>query len=185
MEEVAVGVVAVFSGPVAVEAGTLADLLSRWYGTSGTESCPWPHVTFQGGMCSDLARLQQAISTLAGKFAPVEAEVDGIGYFDPPSNVVYLRVTPTAEMRALNHAADATLRSECSEVWDYYTPENWVPHVTVAWEDLLDEDIMRAKEDLHGYHPKAQERITGLTLLVLDPETKTWQITRTFPLGGV
>ncbi|WP_033341855.1 2'-5' RNA ligase family protein [Catenuloplanes japonicus] len=46
--------------------------------------------------------------------------------------VLWLGVTPTAELMAVHRAVHERLAAAGVEVWEHYRPDRWVPHCTVS-----------------------------------------------------
>lgn len=57
-------------------------------------------------------------------------QLDFVGQFI--GRVLWLGVTPTAELLGLHHAVHDRLAAQGVEVWEHYRPGRWVPHCTVS-----------------------------------------------------
>jgi 2'-5' RNA ligase len=79
-----------------------------------------------------LEQFVPALAAFAETLAPFEVRLASIGIFADTTNVVFLGVVVTDALLALHrqtHAALGAFRESC---WDYYAPDAWVPHVSVA-----------------------------------------------------
>lgn len=57
-------------------------------------------------------------------------DLDFVGQF--VGRVLWLGVTPTAELLAVHRAVHERLTAAGIEVWEHYRPGRWVPHCTVS-----------------------------------------------------
>jgi 2'-5' RNA ligase len=57
-------------------------------------------------------------------------DLDFVGQF--VGRVLWLGVTPTAELLAVHRAVHERLTAAGIEAWDHYRPGRWVPHCTVS-----------------------------------------------------
>jgi 2'-5' RNA ligase len=57
-------------------------------------------------------------------------DLDFVGQF--VGRVLWLGVTPTAELLAVHRAVHERLTAAGVEVWEHYRPGRWVPHCTVS-----------------------------------------------------
>ncbi|GAB1642280.1 2'-5' RNA ligase family protein [Krasilnikovia sp. MM14-A1259] len=86
-----------------------------------------PHVSLAAA-----ARLEPIADALAGLDLGVglTLDLDFVGQF--VGRVLWLGVTPTAELLAAHRAVHERLAAAGIEVWDHYRPGRWVPHCTVS-----------------------------------------------------
>jgi 2'-5' RNA ligase len=159
-----VGVLSILEGPLLDEALRLWKLFETDYHSTGVQSFDHPNVSFQGGQCEQLAAVERALSELAGCLSPFEVIVDGWSCFES-SNVIFLMVVPTDELKHINRLINDLLQQHCREVFDAYLPTRWHPHVTLAMQDLSDDDFERARRDLGDYRPHHRQTLSNLHLV--------------------
>ena len=181
-----VGVLSLLEGTLLAEARRLWKLFETEYGSTGAQAFDYPNLTFQGGICDDVEGLAGALAGMCQQTAPVEIIVDGLGYFETPAPTVYLKVQRTEELQHINRAVNAVLSATCVHVAEYYLPERWVPHVTLAMGDLTPHDLERSRQDLRQYHPRYQQVISSLQLVQRHEPTGRIEIVQGYPLclGG-
>ena len=170
-------------GAVLDEARRLWKLFETGYASKGVQSFDHPNVTFQGGYCRDVALLEAALSELSRQLRPFEVIIDGFGHFVVPSKAVFLKVRLTEELRHINRAVNDVLKGYCDEVFEHYLPETWVPHVTVATDDLTDVNFERAKRDLGGYRPYYRQVISSIQLAQRSAETGRIEVVKSYSCG--
>lgn len=166
-----------------IEAQRLWKLFAIEYGSSGVQCFDYPNVTFQVGHCQDVTYLGDALAQLSHQFIPFELTIDGWACFER-SGVFYLKVHPTAKLGAIHRAVNGLLRQHGVEVFDHYRLEEWVPHVTVAMQDLTAENLTRAKQDMQGYHPRYRQLISNIHLVQRCHELGRIELVRSIRVSG-
>ncbi|MBI5035444.1 MAG: 2'-5' RNA ligase family protein [Chloroflexi bacterium] len=160
-----VGILSILEGDVLNEANRLWKLFETEYGSVGVQSFDYPNVTFQVGKCQDVARLANAIPALVRPLQPFEIIVDGLVRFESYEKAIFLRVQLTEELRRIHKIVSQLLGQYCENLIDYYLPEKWIPHITVAMTDLTPEQFKRAMHDLRDYCPYYRQTLSNLTLV--------------------
>lgn len=135
------------------------------YNSCGVQSFDHPNLGFQGGSCSNLDSLKDELSNLCVALSPFKVTIEGFGFFEAPSKVVYLKVLKTDELIEIHKKINNSL-AKCSEnLFEYYKPENWVPHITLAMDDLSETDFNNFKEKYKDYFPSFKQTISNLALV--------------------
>ncbi|MFG6147715.1 hypothetical protein [Halobacillus sp. B23F22_1] len=57
------------------------------------------------------------------------------------------------------------LERYCATLFDLYTPDQWVPHITLAMGDLSSEDLQLFKENNHHMKPVLTPKVDHLSLV--------------------
>ncbi len=176
-----IGVLSILEGALLDEARRLWALFEREYQSKGVQSFDYPNVTFQGGRCHNVAQVQDALSRLSRQLRPFEVMVDGWSCFEP-SNVVFLKVVLTDDLKHINQVVNDMLQRYCDELFDNYLPRRWPPHITVAMADLTEDNLKRARRDLRDYYPRCWQLISNLHLVRLRRETGRIEIVQSCTL---
>jgi hypothetical protein len=91
-----------------------------------------PHISLT--VCNELD-VESATAALADAFdnrRGTDLTLGFAGAFPGPPPVVFAGVVSTDDLLALQHTARAAIRACASSVWEYYLPDRWVPHCTLA-----------------------------------------------------
>ena len=115
--------------------------LSETCGLDEIEKFKHPHLSFQGGTTDSLDTLLDDFDTFIHGIDPFEVRVRGMDHFE--NRVIFLRVDKTPDIMALNESLTTFLKRHCSSVFEQYEPGSWIPHISIALEDL-DEITFRA-----------------------------------------
>jgi 2'-5' RNA ligase len=167
-----IGILSILEGAVAEESKRLWTLFENVYGSKGVQSFDYPNVTFQAGYCHDIALVQNTLAALSRNLSPFTVIVDGLDYFDSSSKAVFLSVQLTAELRQINQTINDMLSKCCEEIFESYRPEKWRPHITVAMDDLTDENFARAWQDLKDYQPHYRQTLSNICLVYVNKTTQ-------------
>jgi 2'-5' RNA ligase len=141
------------------------DVFETEYNSIGVQSFDHPNLGFQGGSCSNIDSLKDELSNLCVALSPFDVKVEGFGFFEAPSKVVYLKVLKTDELIELHKKINNSLAKCCENLFEFYTPENWVPHITLAMDDLSEKGFNNFKERYKDYLPSFKQTISNLALV--------------------
>ena len=114
----------------------------------GIISFPIPHFTLVGAESFDLTKIQSGLQRVCLKIPPFNVETAGLGIFTGESPVIYLSVVKSLNLMNFHQQI-------CQDIWNcenqpnsLYSPEAWVPHITLALLDVTVEKISGAISDL-------------------------------------
>ncbi len=124
--------------------------LKRDLGLAGVYVTPYPHFSYHVAASYDAARLEPQLAEIAAGTDPFEVAVAGLGVFAGPAPVLYIGVVRSAALAALHGCLWSALtgRGLASGALDYYAPEAWMPHITLAVGDLDGERLAEAMRRL-------------------------------------
>jgi 2'-5' RNA ligase len=102
-----------------------------------------PHVSLAVFSKADPAKLKQIADSLAQTLEPFPVQLEAVGTFPTPDNVLFLTPIPTKQLLKIHHQFHQYLQDESIESSEYYLPDRWVPHCTIEI-NLPDEQLDRA-----------------------------------------
>ncbi len=147
-----------------------------------------PHITLQGVYNqADLELLKECVGRVAAQTSPFCVNVTGVGLLSSPSNpemlFLHLHVEKSPELVALYAALKRELQALGLQTYRY-SPEEWIPHLTLAYGRW-------SRADLHGLLRELGPRLP-VCILPADElrlnrlrETGDWQLVARFPFGEV
>ncbi len=117
-------------------------------GLKGIKATPFPHFSWQVADDYGFPGLENELQVFADTAEPFSVRTTGIGVFSGPDPVIYILIVK-----------DRTLTRFHKNVWDlslpfarepaeFYSPDTWVPHVTLAHTDVNRETLSCAMEEL-------------------------------------
>ncbi|OGD59433.1 hypothetical protein A3K78_07465 [Candidatus Bathyarchaeota archaeon RBG_13_52_12] len=158
-----IGILSVIEDQPYKEVMRLWKLFEKQYNSIGVQIFNHPNLTFQGGEVKDIKVLTRDFRDLAAEIEPFKIEVDGFGRFD--KRVIYIRVMKSREIARINEAVDQLLRSSGVAVFEEYTPEHWIPHITVAMDDLVGSEFDKAWSSLSGVKFGFEQKLHNICLV--------------------
>jgi len=94
----------------------------------------WPlHLSWQGAESYQIQEAHARIKMIADTFAPIVSRVDGVGIFTGKEPVLYLSVTRTPELSALNATLWEALSPLAESPNRYFSPQEWAPHISLMY----------------------------------------------------
>ncbi|WP_175639153.1 2'-5' RNA ligase family protein [Metabacillus schmidteae] len=135
------------------------------YKSIGVQSFEHPNIGFQGGSCLSVDPLKEELLNLCNKLSPFEILIDGFDFFETTPKVVYLKVIKTSELIELHKKINNLLEKCCVDLFELYTPANWVPHITLAMADLSETSFNEFKKKNRDNFPSFWQTISNLALV--------------------
>jgi 2'-5' RNA ligase len=100
-----------------------------------------PHVTYHVADSYDQDAVDAAMSAIASATPAFELETHGLGVFRGEQTVLFLHVTPSPALSALHAAVLRGVEAIARGPREFYVPETWVPHITLAAGGLREEQL--------------------------------------------
>lgn len=123
------------------------------------------------------AWVSEALEEVAESFDPFELALCGMASFG--TNVIYVRVEESPELRRLHDALVESLTGYVETLNERYEGNGYTPHLTIA-DKLTADDYTAARRVLNGYFPRRRFEVDAIHLL---RGRGRWVITRSYPLG--
>ncbi|HVZ81508.1 MAG TPA: 2'-5' RNA ligase family protein [bacterium] len=143
-----------------------------------------PHVSLAVFDSYDGNKLHSTLKKLSGTFPPRPAQLSALGTFPGKEGVLFLSPKVGRFLLEIHEALHRFLPGVTRGNWDYYLPENWVPHCTLSihlspGELAAGMDLVRKKfSGLKG-------RYARLALVEVDPGLKKpIRLISSIPLSG-
>jgi 2'-5' RNA ligase len=158
-----IGILSILEDQHYKEVKQLWKLFEKQYHSIGVQTFNHPNLTFQGGEAKDVKALTRNFRDFASEIEPFEIEVDDLGSFY--RKVIYLRVRKSKEIARINQVVNQYLKSRSVKVIDEYAPERWIPHITIAMDDLLEDEFDKAWRDLSGTRFRFEQKLHNICLV--------------------
>ncbi|MGE5141281.1 MAG: 2'-5' RNA ligase family protein [Rudaea sp.] len=169
-------------GPAREETLRLWAWLEKKYGASKAQLYPHPHITYYYGLLgnADVWEIERGLERISSVFRPLEVFIDGVDVFS--SEVIYLAVRRTPELDRLQMLIGDLVEKCGAEPVRNYRPGNWVPHVTLAVEDLKPPAFSAALRELSEQRISLRSAVSSLKFYQdSGPEGSSTQ--KDWPLG--
>ena len=165
-----IGIVSNLEGKPYKDIKKLWAWLEREYSCVAYEAYSHPHVSFQAAKTSDIRQLKRDVQKLASQIKPFEIEVGGLLHFD--KKVICLQIRKTRELVKLHKLVNQFLEARCRDLFDYYLPHNWIPHITLAQEVPAARSFEKAWRELRDSNIRFRQRLNNICMVKWYPNGK-------------
>ena len=110
--------------------------LEREFGVHGIYTTPFPHFSYQVAQGFDLDAAEPILQRIAARAAPFRIKTAGLGIFNVTHPVLYVPVVRSPTLSALHEMLWSELAPLATGAPDYYRPDMWMPHITLAHGDI-------------------------------------------------
>jgi 2'-5' RNA ligase len=114
----------------------------------GIQSSPFPHFTWQVTEGYDLPRLKKRLSSICKKVDPFTVRITGVGIFTGEKPTIYLAIFKNSPLIQLHELLWQATREFSVDPSPFYAPTQWVPHITLGYNDVKPANIGCAMEML-------------------------------------
>lgn len=126
-----------------------------------------PHVSLAVARDIDMTALPDALNGIA-EHAPAELTFASVGAFPTAEGVVFLAPVVTAELLRWHAEVWRVFIAHAQEPWQYYAPDQWSPHMTMAY-GLNKRDMMSALDYLLGMPLPLAAQLSALVIVNATP----------------
>jgi 2'-5' RNA ligase len=141
------------------------DRVEQRFGLRRVRASTLPHITYACGQDARLAELQERLAAAAAQIEPFTVSLNGIGVFEGPSPVVFLRVEATPALERVHSLVASAVRAAGMDLIPHYHAGHWTPHVTLAVGDLGPAQLEPVLAELGRFPTVFQAELSSLTLL--------------------
>ncbi|MFO7583982.1 MAG: 2'-5' RNA ligase family protein [Anaerolineales bacterium] len=117
-------------------------------GLSSINTTPFPHFSWLIAEDFDWERLDLEISDISKSVGPFTIQATGLGIFAGPNPVLYIPIVRTAELSRIHQLVWEKILPIGKELSPHYAPQNWMPHITLAFGELSNQDLSCALEKM-------------------------------------
>jgi 2'-5' RNA ligase len=103
---------------------------------SGIGMTSLPHFSWQSAEKYDIEKLDRVMRGLSDEFAPFTVHTSGLGLFTGSYPVLYLSLVKSEQLLILHKKIWFQIGPFAEKISQYYSPDFWVPHITIAYHDL-------------------------------------------------
>ena len=134
-------------------------------GLSGIEATPVPHFSWGGAHEIELHTADQVLTAFSDQVEPFVTPAGGLGLFLKPEPVVFIPVVKTPKLLALHGRLWDQLGAFSSVLSPYYSPEAWMPHITLAQWNLTVPAINCAIETIFSIDLSMEIAVDNLAVI--------------------
>jgi len=128
--------VSILPKPFSQQVEALWDELEEEHGLAGIRVTPYPHFSWQIGEDYNLPALEALLGDVVKSTAPLIVRTTGIGIFTGPRPVIFIPVVKNAALIDFHTQLWEQTQDIGQGLSPYYNPQNWIPHISLAYEDI-------------------------------------------------
>jgi hypothetical protein len=152
-------------------------------GISRIKTTSFPHLTWVIAKHTDEDLVDHQLNIFRKKITPFVFSTNGIGVFTGKRPAVYIQIKPDIRLLAFQNQLYDLFSDHSEGLKKFYAPDRWIPHISVAIEDIDTSNIGRVMEYLLPKSFKHDIRIEYFTL-VRKELGKNMEIVRAYRLSG-
>lgn len=130
------GLVSLLPSPYYEQVEAIWKELEDECGLMGIKVTPYPHFSWQIAQDYDFERLKQILGEVASAARPIRVVTAGLGLFTGPRPVIFISIVKTAALMDFHTRMWARTQEASQNASPYYSPQAWVPHISLAYEDV-------------------------------------------------
>lgn len=115
--------------------------LETRFGLTGIQVTPYPHFSWQIGEDYSMDLLAEAAQEVGTATPPLLVTTAGLGLFTGANPVIYISVVKTPALVAVHRLIWQRFEHVCQGVSPLYSPGLWMPHISLAYEDVTPKNI--------------------------------------------
>lgn len=146
-----------------------------WYelrdecGVQGIYVTPLPHFSWQVAEDYDWDVLESVLREIASEARPFTVNTAGLALFTGENPVVYIPAVRTRELSEFHEMIWEQLKPVSTGLIQYYAPPFWMPHISLAYQDVDPEKLRCLMDKLAFRIFNWSIEIDNLTL-IYEPE---------------
>ena len=125
-----------------LDKSTSAKIESLWQeleiscGLVGVKKTPFPHFSWQVAEAYDLSRLATALGKISRHADQLTVHTTGLGLFSGENPIVYLSIIKDKPLLSFHAFLWEQMDGIAINPSTYYSPDRWIPHITLAFNDI-------------------------------------------------
>ena len=160
----------------------LWDQMEREFGVARGYPGAMPHFTIHLAAEYGLDATRAIVGEVARTQRPFAVPTSGLGVFTGEMPILYIPVIRTRTLDDLHSRLYQELAPHCSGHFPYYSPESWMPHITIGQVNLAPQVLPALLEWLA--HQPLSWQLEAATLAIAGDTGISVELFGTFPLLG-
>lgn len=156
--------------------------LDHHFGIKSVWIDPDPHFSWQIAENYDVNALFPILETFSKEQQPFTIETQGLAEFDDAEKILYIKIVPEKQIVALHAKLWGLLLAHSERKSIIYSPQTWVPHITLASQGLNSAMISDIKEFLAPEPFHWWMRVDNI-LLASQRSENSFEVSHYFQLG--
>ncbi|HHV01851.1 MAG TPA: hypothetical protein GXX68_06725 [Defluviitoga tunisiensis] len=127
-----------------------------------------PHLTWNVAENYNIENFTEVIKTSIKTLNSITIKTQGLGLFTGDKITLYLPIKPTKELLEFHLFLWNLVNVNNTKLNKYYSPTNWIPHITLAVEDINKENVGTVVSYLSKKKLKLQIKLESVSVVRRD-----------------
>jgi 2'-5' RNA ligase len=115
--------------------------LEREFSVDGVYITPYPHFSYHVAQDYDVDKVEPVLKRITSYITTFKVRTSGLGIFTGASPVLYIPVVRSLELTQLHQELWQEISTVSSGAQGYYDPDQWMPHITIGFGDISQENL--------------------------------------------
>ena len=115
--------------------------LQHEFGVQGVYVTPYPHFSYSIAAQYDFEALEMLLQDFTSHQTVFQVRTVGLGIFTGEQPVIYIPVVRSPELTQIHKSLWERTHAVGSGIQEYYSPEQWMPHITIGFGDIPHETL--------------------------------------------
>ncbi len=146
------------------------NLLDHECELSDIKTVPYPHFSWLTAQSIPEEQVQEQFLSLTNSIPTFSVKTTGFGIFSGESPILYLPLVKSRKLAQFHEMIWERLFPFAVDANSYYSPENWVPHITVGYGDVTPQRLACAVQKLATIDLEMDIFVDNLSMLTKDGE---------------
>jgi 2'-5' RNA ligase len=148
----------------------LWQLLEEKCGLYEIKTAPFPHFSWFG--CEDLQwkPVRHKLNSFCRSQNSFSVKTSGIGLFSGPVPILFVSLVKTFELMDMHRKIWRRLEKDLIGANELYSPEQWVPHITIAHGDVTPSNLCCAVKELAFQPLEFEVRVNNISVIYHNEE---------------
>ncbi|QNF34535.1 2'-5' RNA ligase family protein [Adhaeribacter swui] len=143
----------------------IIDDLERVFGLQGVKITADPHITWLICEVEKLNELKSFLKEVASQTQSIVVKTTGLGIFPGENPVIFVPVIRADGFNLVHAALFQGIRTFSRHTVNFYDPDNWVPHISLALRDTTPELLPHLVQYLNQRTYNWQIELNNLSIL--------------------
>jgi 2'-5' RNA ligase len=117
--------------------------LKREFSVQGVYITPYPHFSYHVAQDYDVDKIEPVLERITANITKFKVRTSGLGIFTGVSQVLYFPVVRSLELSQLHQELWEQISPASSGVQQYYHPNQWMPHITIGFGDITNDNLLQ------------------------------------------
>lgn len=115
--------------------------LQQEFAVQGVYDTPYPHFSYHVAQHYEVEKAVPLLERITSNITKFQVRTSGFGIFTGTSPVIYIPVVRSLELSLLHEELWKELARASMGTQEYYSPAQWMPHITIGFRDITGENL--------------------------------------------